>query len=64
MAGKIEELQTTVIKCLLFEHYSSIGNNIVYKNLNDRSKWNLRKINDSISEEGYRLWEKQLCLIE
>ena len=44
-----------VIKDLLFENYSLIGNNIVYKNLNDRLKQYLQKINDSISKEGYKL---------
>ena len=64
MAGKIKELHIIVIKGLLFEHYSLISDNIAYKNLNDRLKQYLQKINDSISKEGYELQEKQIYFIE
>ena len=56
--NKIDDLQTIVLKGILFKYYSSIGNLSAYNNVNDRSKRYLEKVNKAVLEEGYDIREK------
>ena len=62
--NKVDELQTTVLKGILFDYYSSIGNLSAYDNVNKRLKWYLEKVNKAVLEEGYKIRENQLRMVE
>ena len=55
--NKVDDLQTTVLKGILFDYYSSIKNLSTYNNVNERLKWYLEKVNKAVSEEDYEIRE-------
>ena len=62
--NNIKILSAEMIKGVLFEYYSLIGNIEAYERINKRSKEFVEKLNSGFSEEGYIIREKQLELLE
>ena len=55
--NQLAKLLTKTIKSILFEYYLAIDNTIAYNNINVRFLRFKAKMNISISEEGYIIWE-------
>ena len=53
----MDKTPTILLKGILYEWYTFIGNKDAYANVLKQSKDYLLKINNSISEEGYELRE-------
>ena len=55
--NQLAKLPTEIIRSILFEYYLATDKTIAYNNINVRSLRFKAKMNDSISEEGYIIWE-------
>ena len=62
--NKLDDLQTTVLKGILFNYYLLIGNLSAHNNVNKRLKWYLEKVNKAVLEESYEIRENQLRMIK
>ena len=62
--NNIKTLLVDIVKGILLEYYSLVGNVEVYDRINKRSKEFVEKLNSGFSEEGYIMRERQLELIE
>ena len=56
--NQIKKLSNGELKGLLFEYHLSSNNIESYKQINIRSQYYLMKLNQSILEEGFTLWEE------